>query len=204
MGQAGLSRFRLPSSVDGIATTVTARQDEFEQIAVPHSRSLLRVARRLASDPAAAEDLVQETFCRAWRSFHQFQAGTNMRAWLFRIMFNAFYAQGRQISAAPILVSLDAPGRETEPQSRSGMSLAEVAEISSALEELSQEHRTVLLLAIVEGFTCREMAGILALPIGTVMSRLSRGRQALRERLAPEPTRVWQARAAAGRAGRET
>ncbi len=204
MGQAGLSRFRLPSSVDGIATTVTARQDEFEQIAVPHSGSLLRVARRLASDPAAAEDLVQETFCRAWRSFHQFQAGTNMRAWLFRIMFNAFYAQGRQISAAPILVSLDAPGRETEPQSRSGMSLAEVAEISSALEELSQEHRTVLLLAIVEGFTCREMAGILALPIGTVMSRLSRGRQALRERLAPEPTRVWQARAAAGRAGRET
>ncbi len=162
------------------------------------------MARRLASDPAAAEDLVQETFCRAWRNFHQFQAGTNMRAWLFRIMFNAFYAQGRQISAGPILVSLDAPGRETEPQSRSGMSLAEVAEISNALEELSQEHRTVLLLAIVEGFTCREMAGILSLPIGTVMSRLSRGRQALRERLAPEPLRVWQARAAAGRAGRET
>jgi len=91
-----------------------------------------------------------------------------------------------------------------EPQSRSGMSLAEIAEISNALEELSQEHRTVLLLAIVEGFTCREMAGILSLPIGTVMSRLSRGRQALRERLAPGLPKVWQARAAAGRAGRET
>jgi RNA polymerase sigma-70 factor (ECF subfamily) len=60
------------------------------------------------------------------------------------------------------------------------------------------------LLAVVEGFTCREMAGILSLPIGTVMSRLSRGRQALRERLAPAAPRVWQARAAAGRAGRET
>jgi RNA polymerase sigma-70 factor (ECF subfamily) len=204
MGQAGLSRLRLPSFVDGIATTVTARQDEFEQIAMPHSRSLLRVARRIASDPATAEDLVQETFFRAWRSFNQFQTGTNMRAWLFRIMFNVFYAQGRQITAGPILVSLDAPGREMEPRAQSRMSLADAAEVSNALDELSSEHRTVLLLAVVEGFTCREMAGILSLPIGTVMSRLSRGRQALRERLAPEAPRVWQARAAAGRAGRET
>ena len=182
---------------------MTARQDEFERIAMPHSRSLLRVARRLASDPAAAEDLVQETFFRAWRSFDQFQAGTNMRAWLFRILFNAFYAQGRRISAGPVLVSLDAPGRETEPQSRSGPSLADVAEISNAFGELSSEHRTVLLLAVVEGFTCREMAGILALPIGTVMSRLSRGRQALRERLAPAAPKVWEARAGAGRAGKD-
>jgi RNA polymerase sigma-70 factor (ECF subfamily) len=204
MGRRVFPSLCLPSFVDGIATTVTARQNEFEQIAMPHSRSLLRVARRLASDPAAAEDLVQEAFFRAWRSFDQFQTGTNMRAWLFRIMFNAFYAHGRQISAAPILVSLDAPGRDTEPQSQSGASLAEIAEISNALEELSSEHRTVLLLAVVEGFTCREMAGILSLPIGTVMSRLSRGRQALRERLAPAAPRVWQARAAAGRAGRET
>jgi RNA polymerase sigma-70 factor (ECF subfamily) len=203
MGQAGLPRLRLPLSVDGIATTVTARQDEFEQIAMPHSRSLLRVARRLTSDSSAAEDLVQETLFRAWRSFNQFQSGTNMRAWLFRIMFNAFYGQGRQISAGPILVSLDAPGREIEPQAKSRMSLADAAEVTNALDELSSEHRTVLLLAVVEGFTCREMAGILSLPIGTVMSRLSRGRQALRERLAPEVPRVWQARAAAGRAGRE-
>jgi len=203
MGQAGLSRLCLPLFVDGIATTVTARQDEFERIAIPHSRSLLRVARRLAFDPATAEDLVQETFFRAWRSFYQFQAGTNMRAWLFRILFNLFYAQGRQKSAAPILVSLDAPGHETEPQSPSRTSLVEVAEISTALEELSSEHRTVLLLAIVEGFTCREMAEILSLPIGTVMSRLSRGRQALRERLAPVAPKVWEARAGAGRARKE-
>jgi RNA polymerase sigma-70 factor, ECF subfamily len=203
MGQAGVSALGLPCFVNGIATTVTARQDEFERVAMPHSRSLLRVARRLASDPATAEDLVQETFFRAWRSFDQFQSGTNMRAWLFRILFNAFYAQGRQISAAPILVSLDAPGRETEPQSRSETSLVEVAEISNAFEELSSEHRTVLMLAVVEGFTCREMAGILSLPIGTVMSRLSRGRRALRERLAPAAPKVWEARAGVGRAGKE-
>ncbi|MGA8768455.1 MAG: sigma-70 family RNA polymerase sigma factor [Candidatus Acidiferrales bacterium] len=170
---------------------------------MPHSRSLLRVARRLASDTAAAEDLVQETFFRAWRSFDQFQTGTNMRAWLFRILFNAFYAQGRQISAAPILVSLDAPGREIEPRCPTGLSLVDTAEVSYALGELSDEHRTVLLLAVVEGFTCREMAEILSVPIGTVMSRLSRARRALRERLLPAEPKVWEARAGAGRAERE-
>src|SRR6202167_942677 len=132
MGQASLSGLCLPYCDERIATTVTARQNEFERVAMPHSRSLLRVARRLASDPAAAEDLVQETFFRAWRSFDQFQAGTNMRAWLFRILFHAFYAQGRRISAAPVMFSLDARGREGEPQSRFGPSLAEVAEISNA------------------------------------------------------------------------
>jgi RNA polymerase sigma-70 factor, ECF subfamily len=182
---------------------VNTRQGEFEQIAMPHSKSLLRVARRLASDPATAEDLVQETFFRAWRSFDQFQAGTNMRAWLFRILFNAFYAQGRQISAAPILVSLDAPGRQMEPQCQPGLSLVDAAEVASALGELSAEHRTVLVLAVVEGFTCREMADILSLPIGTVMSRLSRGRQALRERLASVAPKVWEARAGAGPAEKE-
>jgi RNA polymerase sigma-70 factor (ECF subfamily) len=182
---------------------VTARQDEFERVAIPHSKGLLRVARRIASDTASAEDLVQETLFRAWRNFDQFQSGTNVRAWLFRILFNAFYAQGRRVSAAPIVVSLDAPGHSAEPQSRSGLSLADAAEVANALGELSAEHRTVLLLAVVEGFTCREMAETLSLPIGTVMSRLSRGRQALRERLASAAPRVWEARAGAGRAEKE-
>lgn len=187
------------SSNNRIATIVTSRQDEFETSALPHSRSLLRVARRLSGDTATAEDLVQETFYRAWRSFDQFQTGTNIRAWLFRILFNAFYAQGRQISAAPIVVSLDAPGVEPEPRRTNGISFADAAEVSRALDALSTEHRTVLLLAVVEGFTCREMAEILELPIGTVMSRLSRGRQAMRERLAPAAPKVYEARAGIGR-----
>jgi RNA polymerase sigma-70 factor, ECF subfamily len=203
MGQAGFLEAWPAPLLIGIATTVTTRQGEFEQIAMPHSKSLLRVARRLACDSAAAEDLVQETLFRAWRSFDQFQAGTNMRAWLFRILFNAFYAQGRQISAGPILVSLDAPGRKSEPQCPSVTSLADTAEVTSALEELSAEHRTVLVLAVVEGFTCREMAEVLSLPIGTVMSRLSRGRQALRERLTPLAPKTWEARAGAGRVEKE-
>jgi RNA polymerase sigma-70 factor (ECF subfamily) len=170
---------------------------------MPHSRSLLRVARRLTSDPATAEDLVQETYLRAWRSFDQFQTGTNIRAWLFRILFNAFYAQGRQISAAPVLLSLDAPGVEPGPSRAAGLSFADAAEVGAALDALSSEHRTVILLAVVEGFTCREMAEILSLPIGTVMSRLSRGRQAMRERLIASAPRLWEARAGAGRAGKQ-
>jgi RNA polymerase sigma-70 factor (ECF subfamily) len=156
---------------------MATRQQEFEQIAMPHSRSLLRVARRLTSEPAAAEDLVQETMLLAWRGFWQFRAGTNVRAWLFRILFNAFHARGRKIRATPAMVPLTALG-----SFRSGTDFLDLAR---ALGELAQEHRTVLLLGVVEGFTCREMAEILSVPIGTVMSRLSRAREALRTRLAP-------------------
>jgi RNA polymerase sigma-70 factor, ECF subfamily len=179
------------------------RHGEFEQVMMPHSKGLLRVARRLARNSATADDLVQETLFRAWRNFDQFQAGTNARAWLFRILFNAFYAQVREAGATPMVVSLDSPGREIVPQYRSALSLADAAEVRSALAEISAEHRTVLLLAVVEGFTCREMAEILSVPIGTVMSRLSRGRQALRERLVQEAARVWEAQPGAGRVEKE-
>ncbi|MGA2511862.1 MAG: sigma-70 family RNA polymerase sigma factor [Candidatus Acidiferrales bacterium] len=162
-----------------------ARQDEFERVAMPHTQGLLRVARRITPDRAAAEDLVQETLLRAWRSFDRFQSGTNARAWLFRILFNAYYTQGRKLRAGPVLVSLHQPGSEREPQRGAAPSLLDAAAVTRAIEELSTEHRAVFLLGAVEGFTCREMAEILALPIGTVMSRLSRARQALRERLGP-------------------
>ncbi|HWZ30529.1 MAG TPA: sigma-70 family RNA polymerase sigma factor [Bryobacteraceae bacterium] len=153
---------------------MATRQQEFESIAMPHTRSLLRVARRLTSDP---EDLVQETMLAAWRGFHQFRGGTNVRAWLFRIMMNAFHARGRKVR--PALVPL---GEHDVPTASHVAASAEVAE---ALDELAVEHRTVLLLGVVEGFTCQEMSEILGVPMGTVMSRLSRGRDALRERLAP-------------------
>ena len=147
---------------------------------------------------------MQETYLRAWRSFAQFQIGTNIRAWLFRILFNAFYARGRQITAGPIVVSLDAPGVEREPRRAAGLSFADAAEVIAALDSLSAEHRTVILLAVVEGFTCREIAEILAVPIGTVMSRLSRGRQAMRDwLLAASPPKVLQVRAGAGRVEKE-
>jgi RNA polymerase sigma-70 factor (ECF subfamily) len=143
-----------------------------------HSRSLLRVARRLTSNASAAEDLVQECLLLAWKNFHQFQTGTNARAWLFRILFNAFYAEGRRLRRFPGLVPLTADTLTIFPV------LDESMEVSRALSSLSLEHRTVLMLGAVEGFTCREMSEILSVPIGTVMSRVSRARLAIRARLA--------------------
>ncbi len=142
---------------------------------MPHTPSLLRVARRL--DAALAEDLVQETMLLAWRSFHQFRPGSNARAWLFRIMFNAFYARGRRNRGAMAI----APVREIS----ANPAAQERAEVAEALDSLSGEHRAVLMLGVVEGFTCREMSGILGVPLGTVMSRLSRAREALRAKLTP-------------------
>jgi len=161
---------------------VSALEDEFERVAMCHSRSLLRVARRLTSNSASmaqsgAEDLVQECLLLAWKNFHQFQRGTNARAWLFRILFNAFYAEGRRLRRVPDLLPLRADARITSP------ALDEAMEIARALDGLPLEHRTVLLLGVVEGLTCGEMAEVLSVPIGTVMSRLSRARQNMRIRL---------------------
>lgn len=113
----------------------------------------------------------------AWRSFHQLEPGTNARAWLFRILFNCFYVDGRKLSRMAQVIPITAEIHITVPGYDDGISL------SQALDRLSFEHRTVLLLSVVEGFTCREIASILSLPIGTVMSRLSRARQSMRERL---------------------
>ena len=161
-----------------------ARQDEFERVVMCHARSLLRVARRLTAGSSQAEDLVQECLLLAWRGFYQLREGTNARAWLFRILFNAFYAQGRKLRAVPEIVSLTADAGTVRP------ALDEAVEISRALDELNMDHRTVLLLAVVEGFTCNEIAEILGVPVGTVMSRLSRARQAMRTRLAAKTARV--------------
>jgi len=151
---------------------------------MPYTRSLLRVAMRLTSNIDAAEDLVQETMLLAWRNFSQLRDSSFARPWLFRILFNAFYAQGRKQRAAPAAVSLSSTimGR-MEPATV--FSALDAAEISQALDALHEDHRTVLLLCVVEGFTAREAAEILDLPMGTVMSRLSRAREALRARLAP-------------------
>jgi RNA polymerase sigma-70 factor (ECF subfamily) len=146
------------------------------------------VSRRLTSDTASAEDLVQETMLLAWRGFHQFRAGSNVRAWLFRILLNEFRARARKGRFGPATVPLTF---ESEARARVP-DVAAAVEMAQALENLTLEHRTVLLLGVVEGFTCQEMAGILAMPVGTVMSRLSRARQALRSRLAAAAPRYMR------------
>ena len=161
---------------------LSTREQEFGDIALPQAPSLLRFARRLTADPAAAEDLVQETLMRAWRSFDQFHGGTNVRAWLFRILLNTFYGQGRK--GRLTLVPLDESDRAENDRAAAAGSEA-VFDVAGALAKLPVKQRTVLMLGAVEGFTCREMSEMLRIPMGTVMSRLSRARQAMRSHLEP-------------------
>jgi RNA polymerase sigma-70 factor, ECF subfamily len=154
---------------------LNSREQEFGDVAMPQARNLLRFARRLTSDPASAEDLVQETLMRAWRGFDQFRGGTNARAWLFRILLNTFYGQGRKrrLSVVP-LGDMDRPGPAGNHSA---------FEITDALDRLPADQRTVLMLGAVEGFTCKEISEMLHIPMGTVMSRMSRARQAMRNQL---------------------
>src|SRR5436853_5783868 len=137
-----------------------------------HTEALLRAALRITRERAAAEDLVQETLLRAWRAFDQFERGTNGKAWLFRIMLNVSNKNHQTAQARQVLVPLN--GHETPrviPMHARPPQLTSV-EVLLALDALSTEHRLVLILAVVEGFTCKEIGGICSLPIGTVMSRL--------------------------------
>ncbi|MDA1312783.1 MAG: sigma-70 family RNA polymerase sigma factor [Acidobacteria bacterium] len=155
---------------------------EFEEAALPHLDELYRSARRMLRDHASAEDVVQETYLRAWRSFARFEKGTNCRAWLFRIMVNCSRDYWkRRAEAAPAdrseeildqqAATPSMPARLTDPG------------ILGALHNVPYKLREVIVLADVEEFTYREIAGLLDVPIGTVMSRLSRGRSRLRELL---------------------
>jgi RNA polymerase sigma-70 factor, ECF subfamily len=161
------------------------RRDEFERVAMPHTERLLRAALRMTWERGAAEDLVQETLLRAWRSFDQFERGTNCKAWLFRIMLNISSKNQRGSQTRPALVPLGGLEHIRVIPLRPPQVAA--AEVLSALDSLSPEQRLVLILAAVEGFTCKEIAGICGVPVGTVMSRLSRGRAEVRKLLTCSP-----------------
>ena len=160
------------------------RRDEFDRAALVHVPELLRVATRLCGNAAAGEDLVQETYLQAWRSFHRFEAGTNCRAWLYKILLFTYSAQRRKRARQPFLVEIDAASDAAllvEPPTPD-MLTAEA--VRAAFERLPDPFRTLVLLVDVEGLTYREAAEAMNVPIGTVMSRLSRGRRLLRLELA--------------------
>jgi RNA polymerase sigma-70 factor (ECF subfamily) len=159
----------------------------FEQMVTAHLDALYRTALRLTGRRQDAEDLVQETFLRAWRSLHTYRPGTNPKAWLFRILHNAhidrYRASTRAVATVdemegqdPAFVVHDTP----ESLVLQGVMDAEVRE---ALMSLPEVFRTCLILADLEGFTYQEIAEILGIPRGTVMSRLFRGRRAMRRAL---------------------
>jgi RNA polymerase sigma-70 factor, ECF subfamily len=167
---------------------------EFEQLALVHIRALLRAAVRLARDVSIAEDLVQDAMLRAWRHFDRFQPGTNCKAWLFRIMLNCWTTRHQQMRQEAIQFF---PEQYTESASsdRTAPTRFSAEEIQNSIDLLSEEYRTALVLFAVEGFSCKEIAEILGIPIGTVMSRLSRARGLVKNDLAKRETRYLKAKA---------
>jgi RNA polymerase sigma-70 factor (ECF subfamily) len=147
---------------------------------VQHIPRLRRYARALAGDRYAADDLVQDTLERAWNKFHLWRPGSDLRAWLFAIMHNVFVNQmrSRRIDLEQVMEEPPSPAvRATQSDS------LEVADLQRALARLSVEHREVLLLVAVEQMKYEEVSRTLGIPVGTVMSRLSRARERLRHHL---------------------
>lgn len=155
--------------------------DSFEAQALGYADQLYRVALRLCRDQTKAEDLVQETFLQAWRSFHRFEPGTNLRAWLYKIMFNVHYSNQRRDRLH--MVPTEETIAETVAYDPPTPQHLTEEEVLAALERLPRDFQIPILLADVEGFSYREIADVLEIPIGTVMSRLHRGRKILRTEL---------------------
>jgi RNA polymerase sigma-70 factor (ECF subfamily) len=158
-------------------------REDFDREAWPHFREIYRAALRLTRRPAEAEDLTQEVFLQAWKSFARFERGTNCRAWLYRILWNV--NQQRVRKKVPVPLGADGEARIAETLAAEEPTPTEIRdeEVASALEALSSEHRQILLLSDVEEFSYKEISTILRVPIGTVMSRLSRARSALRQKV---------------------
>ena len=173
------------------------RPDAFEEEALSFLDALYRTALRMSKDPDEAADLVQETYIRALRFRHQYTPGTNLKAWLFRILTNTFINLYRRKKARPEftdvegldeyvlynrMAELQSPQSGNDPE-RAVLDNVMDAEVKEALDDLPEHFRTAVLLADIEGFSYKEIAEILHIPIGTVMSRLHRGRRFLQRRL---------------------
>lgn len=148
-----------------------------------HIPRLRRYARALAGDGARADDLVQDTLERAWGKFHLWRRGSDLRAWLFSIMHNVYVNGVRKSSAAPTLLPLEEDALDVPVRADQEDGL-QVRDVHAALGCLSQEQREVLLLVGLEEMRYEEVAKVLDVPLGTVMSRLSRGRERLRQIMA--------------------
>jgi RNA polymerase sigma-70 factor, ECF subfamily len=174
-----------------------ADQSRFAEEAMEYMGSLYSAALRMTRNPADAEDLVQETYLKAYRAFGSYKEGTNLKAWLYRILTNTFINSYRARKRRPEQTELDdvedlylyrrlggleavSAGRSAEEDVLDRFTEAEVKE---AVEALPEQFRLAVLLADVEGFSYKEIAEILDIPIGTVMSRLHRGRKALQKTL---------------------
>ena len=186
-------RSRNLSPAEAILTmpSVSTRSAEFEQIALPLFPSLYNHAQWLTRDQAEAEDLVQETFSKALRAFDSFQPGTNFKAWIFRILRNTFLTTRTGIAASRTVfleddpTTIDVAGTGPTPEDIL-IRLDNQAVLHAALEQLPPQLREILLLCDVEEIKYKDLALILDVPMGTVMSRISRARSTLRQLLQPQ------------------
>jgi RNA polymerase sigma-70 factor, ECF subfamily len=172
-----------------------ADRARFAELAMEHMPALYTAALRMTRNPADAEDLVQETYLKAYRAFDSFSEGTNLRAWLYRILTNTYINSYRAAKRRPEVTDVedvedlylyhrlapgDGSGRSAEEEVLAGFTDDEVKD---AIEALPDAFRIAVLLADVEGFSYKEIAEITEVPIGTVMSRIHRGRRALQKTL---------------------
>ena len=182
------------ASKDLVLESATDRNDRFERDALVFMDQLYAAALRYTKNPEDARDLVQDTYLKAFNSFHQFEEGTNLRAWLYRVLTTTFINTYRKDQRRPQLASGEIEDWQLAEAQSHTSDLGKSAEVEAlenlpdsdikrALQEIPEEFRIAVYLADVEGFSYKEIADIVEIPAGTVMSRLHRGRKLLREKL---------------------
>ena len=183
------------ASKDLVLESAIDRNDRFERDALVFMDQLYAAALRYTKNPEDARDLVQDTYLKAFNSFHQFEEGTNLRAWLYRVLTTTFINTYRKDQRRPQLASGELEDWQLAEAQSHTSDLGKSAEVEAlenlpdsdikrALQEIPEEFRIAVYLADVEGFSYKEIADIVEVPAGTVMSRLHRGRKLLREKLA--------------------